>query len=331
MVRRYFMAHPDAARRLQRHLDTIEGADSRPVPPAPGSWARLRERMKEEERAADRSRTSLESAGPRTRMAGPRRQVARYVLAAAAVLVVAAGLSFGPRALVRHRLAAGTVAPRMYVTAPRERAELLLSDGTHVRLAPGSRLRVGADFGFDRRDVQLDGLAYFDVKHDRRRPFTVFARNASAVDIGTQFVVRAYAEDSVVQVAVRSGAVVFSGVGRLLAGDLGQLKPDGRVQRWHGVSIDSLLDWFNGRLAYRDAPLGRVLQDIRRWYDVDARVADLDLAALPFTGVLTEESSGAVVDRVAATLGLTVRRDSTGVVLQAVAGRRRQRSALSIS
>lgn len=321
MVRRYFMAHPDAAHRLRRHLDEIEGADSRPAPPAPGSWARLRERMKEDERGINSNRTSLESAKPRNKSAASRTQMLRYALAAAAVLVIAAALSFGPRALVRHRLAAGNVAPRVYVTAPRERAELVLSDGSHVRLAPGSRLSVDADFGLDHRDVRLDGLAYFDVVHDRRRPFTVFAHNASALDLGTQFVVRAYADDSLVQVAVRSGSVILSGVGQLLAGDLAQLKPDGRVQRWHGVSIDSLLDWFRGRLAYRDAPLGRVLQDIRRWYDVDARVADPDLAALPFTGVLTEESSGAVVDRVAATLGLTVRRDSTGVVLEAVAGR----------
>jgi transmembrane sensor len=318
MVRRYFMAHPDAARRLQRHLDAIEAAESRPAPPGAESLARLRERMKDP--------PSLEgavapSSSVRTRQRPNSKQVMRYALAAAAVLVVAVALSFGPQAVVRHRLAAGGVAPRMYATAPRERAELLLSDGTRVRLAPGSRLRIDADFGVDRRDVQLDGLAYFDVVHDRGRPFTVFAGNASAMDLGTQFVVRAYPEDSAVQVAVRSGAVVLSGVGRLGSGDVGQLQSDGHVRRWHTASMDSLLDLFNGRLAYRDAPLGRVLQDIHRWYDLDARVADPTIAALPFTGVLTEESSGAVIDRVAATLGLTVAHDSTGVVLHAVAGR----------
>jgi transmembrane sensor len=205
----------------------------------------------------------------------------------------------------------------VYVTAPRERAELLLSDGTRIRLAPASQLRVAADFGIDRRDVYLDGLAYFDVSHDPRRPFTVFARNASTLDLGTQFVVRAYAEDSAVQVVVRSGAVVLSGVGPLRSGEVGQLDHDGAARRWRGASVDSALGWLDGRLAYRDAPLGRVLQDIRRWYGVDARVADPSLAALPFSGVLTEKSSGAVIDRVAATLGLRVRRDRSRIVLGA--------------
>ena len=318
MVRRYFMAHPDAARRLQRHLDAIEGTDSRPAPPGAGSLARLRERMKE----APSLNAPASPANPgRIRQAAGAKQYLRYGLAAAAVLVIAVALSFGPQAVVRRRLAMGGATPRVYTTAPRERAELLLSDGTRVRLAPGSRLRIDVDFGVDRRDVHLDGLAYFDVVHDGRRPFTVFAGNASAEDLGTQFVVRAYPEDSSVQVAVRSGAVVLSGVGRLGTGDVGQLQSDGHVRRWHTASMDSLLDVFSGRLAYRDAPLGRVLQDIHRWYDVDARVADPKIAALPFTGVLTEESSGAVIDRVAATLGLTVEHDSTGVVLHAVPGR----------
>lgn len=298
-VRRYFMAHPQAASRIQRFLDGLEGADDRPAAPAP-----------------------RRPFGPRSQRTNrpAKRNLQRYALVAA-VVVGAIALGFGlPRAIVRQRSGAGVRLPRVYETAPRERAELLLSDGAHVRLAPASRLRIAADFGLDRRDVYLDGLAYFDVRHDARRPFTVFARNASALDMGTQFFVRAYAEDSAVQVVVRTGAVVLSGVGRLRAGETGQLARDGAARRWRGTSIDSVLAWLDGRLTYRDAPLGRVLQDIHRWYAVDARVDDPSLAALPFTGVLTEESSGAVIDRVAATLGLRVWRDSGGVVLAAIAG-----------
>ncbi|MFL5614962.1 MAG: sigma-70 family RNA polymerase sigma factor [Gemmatimonadaceae bacterium] len=183
-------------------------------------------------------------------------------------------------------------------------------------LAPGSQLRVAADFGVDRRSVYLDGLAYFDVLHDARRPFTVLAGNARALDLGTQFVVRAYAEDSAVQVGVRTGNVMLSGVGQLRAGDVGQLQSNGRTRRWRGALNDPLLAWLDNRLVYRDAPLSHVLQDIHRWYDVEVRVAQPAIAALPFSGVLTEQSSGAVIDRVAATLGLRVRRDCIGVVLE---------------
>lgn len=292
MVRRYFMAHPEAARRLQQYLDRLEGAESRPAAPAPRPWA--------PPSVVDGKRTTFDI-----------RRVARYALVAAAAIT----LVFVPRAVVRRRVDAGKPISRVYVTAPRERADLVLSDGSHVRLAPGSQLRVAADFGPVRRDVYLEGLAYFDVVHDARRPFTVFARQATASDLGTQFAVRAYPEDSAVQVAVRHGAVLLSGVGELHAGDVGQLLSDGRVKRSRRDS-DALLAWLDDRLVYHDAPLGRVLADIHRWYDVDVRVAEPTLAALPFSGVLTEQSSGAVVDRVAATLGLRLRRDSNQVVLE---------------
>jgi transmembrane sensor len=245
------------------------------------------------------------------------RRIVRYALlvAAAIALVVV------PRAVIRHHVIGENAVPRVYVTAPRERAELLLSDGSHVRLAPGSQLRVPPDFGIAHRNVYLDGLAYFDVVHDAARPFVVFAHNASAQDVGTQFVMRAYAEDSAVQVGVRSGSVMFGGVGTLRTGEIGQLAFDGRIRRWHGGANDPLLAWLDNRLVYRDAPLSHVLRDIHRWYDVDVRVGDPSLAALPFSGVLTEQSSGAVIDRVAATLGLQVGRDGSVLVLESAAER----------
>src|SRR5690242_11009153 len=79
LVRRYFMAHPHAARRIQRYLDRLEGAESRPRAPAPRSWP---------------------ARGPRNNLPAPRRRL----LAIAAVIVVALGLSLGPRAIITHRL-----------------------------------------------------------------------------------------------------------------------------------------------------------------------------------------------------------------------------------
>jgi transmembrane sensor len=207
------------------------------------------------------------------------------------------------------------------VTVGAERAELRLSDGTRVRIGPRSRLRVASDYGADRRDVYLEGEAYFDVKHDERAPFTVFAGNASARDVGTAFSVRSFAEDSAVQVVVRSGEVAMSGVGTLIAGDVGHLTSDGRASLRHGVDVRPLLGWTTGALAFDDARLERVLFDLRRWYDVDVRLADSSLAALPFTGSIGDASPEAAVGIVAATLGLSARRDGATIVLETISGR----------
>jgi len=310
-VRRTFRAHPDVARAVERFLVHLDGGPSRPAPPpAAASWQALRERM----RAAERE------AAPAEREAEPpsaaRRRPRWALLAAASAAVVLAG---GAYELARRGGGDATAptppAPRRYATAARERSELRLPDGTRVRLAPGSHLRAATDFGADRRDVYLEGEAFFDVAHDARRPFTVFAGNTSARDIGTAFSVRAYPQDSAVLVVVREGEVALSGAGRLRAGDVGRVTAEGRASVQRGVHVDSLLDWMAGRLVYSDAPLGAVLDDLRRWYDVDVRLADSSIASLPFTGTLADVSPDAAVELVAATLGLDVRREGARVLL----------------
>ena len=110
---------------------------------------------------------------------------------------------------------------------------LRLPDGTRGRLAPGSHLRVAAEFGADRRDIHLGGEAFFDVVHDPRRPFTVFAGNAGAREVGTAFSVRAYPQDSAATVVVREGEVALAdaSVAALpFTGTLADVSPDAAVE-----------------------------------------------------------------------------------------------------
>jgi transmembrane sensor len=350
VVRRFLMANPDAARSLEQYLEHLDSAALRqPAPDSAASWDVLRRRLREADQAGSRdaesvSRDSTPRAAPLVAVTRERRPFTVLPLAprvawwrrrsvvAAALGVVAAGILATYEAQ-RLTNTAPPPRPRTYDTAEGQRADLELSDGTRVRIAPASRLRVAADFGIDRRDVYLDGEAYFDVVHDATRPFTVYARNASAHDLGTGFSVRSYAEDAAVQVVVREGAVALSGVGRLAAGDVGRLTDEGAASVRRQVDVDALLGWLDGRLAYEDAPLGQVLQDLRRWYGVDARLADSTLAALPFTGTLAGLRSAAAIDLVAATLGLRARHTGGRVLLETVAGqtpRHRQRRIVTV-
>src|SRR6202000_3390292 len=81
-----------------------------------------------------------------------------------------------------------------------------------VRLADGSRMelnthtRVHAEVTDKTRMITLDsGEAYFDVVHDARRPFVVYAGNRRITDLGTKFSVYRNGDD--VQVTVREGRV----------------------------------------------------------------------------------------------------------------------------
>jgi transmembrane sensor len=302
----------------QRILDTLR-AQWGAVPnlhDTDTAWARMAPRIGE---AGPGERPSLLGQGSRRaapRFAShlaPRRHSALWGVVAASAAAIIAAVTLHGRWSPEPPASA---APRVYATGPGQRAELHLPDGTRVTVAPDSRLRIAADFGTQRRDVYVEGEAYFEVVHDTARPFTVFAANASMRDIGTAFAVRSYSDDRAVRVVVRDGQVAMSGAGLLAAGDVGRLTSEGRTSVRHHANLQVLLGWVHGQLAFEDAPLAQVLHDLGRWYGVRAELADSSLAQLPFTGSLSDIAPSGAIDLVAATLGLHVRHAGTRLLLE---------------
>ncbi|GAB3253209.1 hypothetical protein GCM10027347_12870 [Larkinella harenae] len=103
------------------------------------------------------------------------------------------------------------VAFRQIVAPAGQKAHVKLPDGTQVWLNAQSRLRYASVFGqTGQRLVELDGEAYFDVAHDQQHPFIVQSGTLATRVLGTQFNVRAYADDPAIEVAVLSGKVRVS-------------------------------------------------------------------------------------------------------------------------
>ena len=330
IVRRHLMARPDLAAALASFLAGLEDDGAPPAPPHAGaSWARLQGRLRnasedslralaatsETRRAAARAKSHHLFASLPSNRHGSRWR--RVIYATIATCIVGAAVL---NLETRDTTPPPSPPPEVFATTNRERAELRLSDGTRIRLAPATRVQVPADYDEQQRTVHLEGEAYFEVKHDANKPFIVYAGATVTRDLGTDFAVRNYSEDAGVQVVVRTGAVAMSGVGRLGAGDVGRLRSDGSSSVTRGVAVDSLLAWLDGRLIFRDAPLVNVIAELRRWHDADVQLADPALGALPFTGVLTDASFRSSIDLVAATLGLRARRTGARVVFERIGG-----------
>ena len=222
-----------------------------------------------------------------------------------------------------------------YTTAAAHRAVIRLRDGTQVTLAPKSRVRYAADYGKAHRDVYLDGEAYFQVAPDARRPLRVHTAGSVTEDLGTSFVVRAYADRIATEVVVAEGRVALRRADTTAASrargarpdawpalvlgarDLGRLDSSGAATFRHGVDVGRYLAWTRGVLAFDGAPLSDVVLTLERWYNVEIRLADSALAMRRLTATFTNEPIDLVLKRIALTLGLRVERaDGSGFVLR---------------
>jgi transmembrane sensor len=219
----------------------------------------------------------------------------------AAILMVAGGAAVIGWRLMRTE-AGARPDPVSVATLPGERTKVVLPDGSIATLAPSSRLsyRISRERG--PREVALEGEAYFDVRHDESRPFSVRTTNALIQDLGTEFVVRAYPAGSRTRVAVRSGAVAVRAKSAerepatgLRAGQAAEVDSGGAVVAL-AVDTKSYWSWVDGRLVFDAAPLPEVLERLSHWYGVEFRITDSTLARQYFTGAFDAVSLPQALD-----------------------------------
>jgi transmembrane sensor len=237
-------------------------------------------------------------------------QVVALASAAALLLVVASR---------RERTPAS--AEQQFATKVGTRDSVLLSDGSRVILAPGSRLTVAAGYGQSTRTVTLDGAAFFEVRHDASHPFTVHAGAAEIRDIGTAFSVKTNASGAISVavtqgiVAVRRSAESKSEPVELKAGDRGVL--DGKsLAVTRGSVTEDDVSWTRGVLAYRDAPMSEVQADLRRWYGIDLQLVGTELSNRTLKASFRADSAADAVHVIALALGADVVQRGDTVILQ---------------
>jgi transmembrane sensor len=170
-----------------------------------------------------------------------------------------------------------------YRTGAGEVREVTLPDGTTVWLDADSAIALPAD-----RSVSLlAGRAFFQVKSDASRPFTVTAGEERITVLGTAFDV--LLSERGVTVAVQSGSVsVASGAARGVALRGGQRAI---IDRAHGnlstnaISTASVAAWRNGLLVVEGATVTEVVDELARHHSGFILLRDPALGARRITGV----------------------------------------------
>ncbi|USI74774.1 FecR family protein [Sphingomonas morindae] len=174
---------------------------------------------------------------------------------------------------------------RRITTAIGEIRHLPLDDGSVAVVNSGSRLVVA--FRPERRAIALArGEAWFQVAHNRARPFVVRAGDAEIEAVGTAFDVRR--DGDATEVTVTEGVVRITAPGaapRLLAaGDQARIGADGvAIAALAPGASDRRLAWREGRIVLDDTSLAAAAAEFNRYHD-DQLVVDERLAARRVVG-----------------------------------------------
>ncbi|WP_422081588.1 FecR family protein [Ulvibacterium sp.] len=153
-----------------------------------------------------------------------------------------------------------------------------LSDGTLVHLNSGTTIRYPIKFlQGQKREVFIDGEAYFKVATDKNRPFIVNADAVAIEVLGTEFNVTSYAEDLEIRTVLVEGSVNMTNSN--VPGDVVVLKPGYKaswnktVQATEIEEVDVLLytGWIEGELVFRNSNFQNMVKKLERRYNVTIR------------------------------------------------------------
>jgi len=154
-----------------------------------------------------------------------------------------------------------------------QKADIVLSDGTRVRLNTESSVTYPEEFSGKDRTISLSGEAFFSVTRDESRPFKVVSGDLITMVLGTSFNINAFPDEDIT-VTVASGKVNIWSPSS--ADSVYTLSPNqqcvldisaGHIERL-SVNIDHFLAWKEDVIVLNEISLKEAATILERWYDV---------------------------------------------------------------
>ena len=251
------------------------------------------------ERLLDRIHYRINSQAKNTilskgKVASPGQKLFHLFSKAAAVLIiplllVTVYLYFNPHF---DSLFSETAVMREIYTKPGTRIKMELPDGTMVWLNDGTVLKYPEQFKGKKRQVFVDGEAYFEVRSDAENPFVVENPMMNTTVTGTSFNINAYSSDKYFEVTLVEGKVQLeknSWQFELAPGE--QMQFDEAKTRFHRKTVNPGIyaSWINGRLILEDEPLSIAVKKLGRRYNVDFIIEDEEVNNILLTATFQDE------------------------------------------
>lgn len=178
----------------------------------------------------------------------------------------------------------------------------ILPDGSQVYLTPYSTLYYPPDFP-ERREIRLEGEAFFDVVRDDRHPFMVHSGPLLTQVLGTAFNIESYSEEKTVRISLAQGQVAVrsdsaASLFRVLkAGDVLTYNRETRSVTTERLKMNNIHDWEDGFMLFNEVPVTDALGRIARRYRLGLSIHDPEaLRTRHVTGIFKQQSLAQTLD-----------------------------------
>ncbi len=202
------------------------------------------------------------------------------------------------------------------------RAEIVLPDGTKVWLNSGTQITYPNAFKGDKREVFIQGEAYFEVAHNKEKPFHVYAKNVDVKVLGTSFNVRAYPDEKQLKTTLVEGSVALSyganmeNAVKLTPGKMAVYETDKKIVVAN-TNLEAHTSWHLGYLYLKNEPLPDLLKTLERYYNVSIHLADNGEEERSFSGRLgLQQDIKEVMEIIALTTGHSAEKTERGWLIK---------------
>ncbi len=186
--------------------------------------------------------------------------------------------------------------------------QVSLPDGSFITLKQGSSIQYDSSFSSEKREVYLEGEAFFDVHRDVTRPFFVYSHDVVTKVLGTSFTITAFGKDDDVTVKVKTGKVLVYTIETNPSGNKtsveNTLTPNQQIifNRSESNAARSLVEQPEvilpieevQRMRFEEAPVTEILKALEKIYGMEIEFDEATFATCTLT---TSISDGGIFNR----------------------------------
>lgn len=175
-----------------------------------------------------------------------------------------------------------------------------LVDGTKVTLSSGSSLKYSAAFNKEKREVELSGEGFFDVKRDESRPFIVTTDDLKTRVLGTSFNINQNNDE--IKVTVVSGLVkVFdkNNTVHLKKNQEAVFEKQSKELFKHKVNSAYAIFWFKESQRFAAVSMEEISDLLDKKFGINVVYKDKTLAKVRISTTLkSSDNINVIVDRI---------------------------------